>query len=98
MSPTGTAWQPFCCARSGSTPQKDTADPKSPRSQKWALGLQAELDAAWGNTAYPRARVFIKETYVPAMRFSSFFTQGASGFTHTFAEDFNLMLKHKGWL
>ena len=30
-----------------------------------------------------------------AIRFSSFFTQGASGFTHTFPEVFNLILKRK---
>lgn len=29
------------------------------------------------------------------MRFSSFFTQGASGFTHTFPEVLNLILKCK---
>lgn len=40
-------------------------------------------------------RGFSKATYVLAMRFSSFFTQGASGFTHTFDEVLNLMLKHK---
>lgn len=45
MSPTGTAWQPFCCAGSWSTLQKDTANPRSPGSLKWALGLQV-LDAA----------------------------------------------------
>lgn len=71
-------------------------DSSSPSKSSWAHESFLEPWMCWDAVqGHPSQRGFHQTTYVLAMRFSSFFTQGASGFTHTFPEVLNLILKCK---
>lgn len=71
-------------------------DSSSPSESSWAHESFLEPWMCWDAVqGHPSQRGFHQTTYVLAMRFSSFFTQGASGFTHTFPEVLNLILKRK---